>query len=127
MSKQRIKIEPIEVPDIFAEMAPFWYARLKTTQSLYSLNENKTIQIGNRQHNTNLTIYKACIAGEIHGFTNIYGFDAPESLGTRCDKCDEYGYELSTIIHYNDKCVFERILKHFAEHIVEKHPQKILS
>ena len=68
MSKQRIKCEPIEIPDILAERAPFWYARLKTVRNLDSLNTSRTIHVDNRQHNTNLSIPKSCIAGEIHGF-----------------------------------------------------------
>ena len=127
MSKQRIKIEPIEIPDILAERTPFWYARLNTTRNLDSLNNNRTIQVGNRKHITNLSITKSCIAGEVHGFTGSYRFADPASyLGSNCETCDEYGRELSNIVEYNDKYEFERILKHFAEHIVATHPPKIL-
>ena len=127
MSKQRVKIEPIEVPDIFAERTPFWYARLKTTQSLYSLNKNKTIQVGNRLANTNLSMPESCIAGEVHGFTSSYRFPDPDSdLSSMCQTCDEYGCELSNMVEYENKHEFERMLKHFAEHIVGRHPPKIL-
>ena len=127
MSKQRVKIEPIEVPDILAERAPFWYARLKTVRNLDSLNTSRTIHVDNRQHNTNLSIPKSCIAGEIHGFTGSYRFADPDSyLGSMCQTCDEYGCELSNIVEYENKYEFERMLKHFAEHIVATHPPKIL-
>ena len=127
MSKQQVKIEPIEVPDILAEMAPFWYARLNTTRKFDSLNNNRTIQVGNRLANTNLSIPESCIAGEVHGFTSSYRFPDPDSdLSSMCQTCDEYGCELSNIVEYNDKRAFERMLKHFAEHIVGRHPPKIL-
>ena len=128
MSKQQVKIEPINVPDILAERTPFWYARLKTTLNLSSLNNNRTIQVGNHQHNTNLSIPKSCIAGEIHGFTGRYSFNSPDtSLDSICDRCDEFGNELSHIIqHDGHRYDFECILKHFADHIVAAHPPKIL-
>ena len=130
MSKQQVKIEPIEIPDIFAEKTPFWYARLKTTRNLDSLNNNKTIQVGNRLANTNLSMPNSCIAGEIHGFTCSYRFedsDSYSSLGSMlCQTCDEYGCELSNMVKYENKHEFERMLKHFAEHIIAAHPPKIL-
>ena len=126
MSKQHINSEIIEVPDIFAERAPFWYARLKTTRKLESLNTNRTIHVDNRKHNTNLTIHQSSIAGEIHGFTSRYRFQDPNaSFETLCSTCNDYGYHLRYAAEYNDKDEFECTLKDFALHIIKTHPQKI--
>ena len=128
MSKQRVKIEPIEVPDILAERAPFWYARLKTVRKLDSLNNSRTIQVGDRRHNTSLSIPKSSIAGEIHGFTGRYRYGEPKAIfGTLCSTCDDLVFSLSYAAEYINKDEFEDILKYFAEHIVEEHPQKISS
>ena len=123
MSKQRVKIEPIKVPDVLAERTPFWYARLKTVRKLDSLNNSRTIQVVDRRHNTSLSIPKSSIAGEIHGFTGRYKLGEPDaSFGTACSTCDDLVFSLSYAAEYINKDEFEDTLKHFADHIVETHP-----
>ena len=123
-----VMIVEIEHQDAFNKMAPFWAKRLRAAKKIENLILNKKIRINHTEHTTSMTLYDACISGEIHGFTYRYRDALKDKRSEHaCEKCVDCGDSLCLACYSDDKSEFEYHLNNLVKHVMEKHPSKIPS
>ena len=127
MKEQIVIDKPIEIPDKIKEVAPIWYAAIKSTKHLPSLTKDQTITNDGIERTINLFVPDRCILGEINGFTADYmgmemddADDDPAEIDDYdggCHTCQELGNYLHQHAKRDKKELFEQALEDLADHI----------